>query len=209
MNKVILFLSTLLIVGCSTINKFYENDELIVYNIKDEFLLKSITVYKNEQLNKLKNSKINSYKKTMIILLSKDVNDPKETKYLNHVFNDSHIYGQPISGYFVYEQDTILVYSRKDRYINPWKYTAEFSSKMKVQLNDNQSKYKKEDGSYLDFKEPLVMNHSLYWKVKEKRLVKGDKNFNESKLLYGNKNTWGFDYDGKGDSLSLKIGKYN
>lgn len=209
MRKIVCFLTLLFMIGCGAINKLYENDQLIVYDVKDEFLLRSISTYKNEQLSELKNSKINGYKKCMIILLSKDLNNPKETKYLNHIFNDSHIYNEPISGYFVYNRDTILVYSKKDKYINPWKYTAEFSSKMKLQLNDNESKYKQENGSYLDFKDPLISNHSLYWKVENGKLYKGYKKLNPFKFLYGSKNNWGFDYDGNGDSLSLKVAKFN
>lgn len=36
------------IASCSAINKPFVNDELIVYDIKDEFLLSSIDTYKEE-----------------------------------------------------------------------------------------------------------------------------------------------------------------
>ncbi|ANH61030.1 hypothetical protein [Dokdonia donghaensis] len=196
-------------IGCSSVNKYYQNDELIIYDIKDDFLLRSISLYKKEQLSEFKNSEIRGYRKNMIIILSKDLNDPNEKKYINHIFNDSHIYNEPISGFFINEKDTILVYSKKDCFINPWKYTAEFSSKMKVQLNDNESKYQQEDGSFLDFKNPYISNHSLYWKVEKNKLYKRTDGFDPFKFLYGNKNESGYDYDGKGDSLSLKIAKFN
>lgn len=153
--------------------------------------------------------KIKDYQKTIIVLLSKDLNDPKKVKYLNHIFQDSYIYNEPISGYFIHNQDTILVYSKKDNFVNPWKYPPEFSAKMKQQLNDTESKYKQKDGDYLNFNSPLITNHSHYWKVERKNLIKGDMNFDPFKFLYGGKNNWGYDYDGKGDSLGLKIGKYN
>lgn len=185
-------------------NKLCTNKELIRYEVKDQFILKSIDIYKEELFEEY----IDIYKKKLIVILSKDFNNPNKPKYLNHIFNDSQIYNEPISGYFVHKADTILIYSKKDKYINPWKYSSAFSAKMKQQLNDTESLYKNDDLGWLVFKDSYITNHSLYWKVHKNKIIKECKNFNALKLLYGTKNNWGCDYDGKGDSLSLKISKY-
>jgi hypothetical protein len=68
--------------------------------------------------------------------------------------------------------------------------------------------HKNDSLGWLVFKDSYISNHSLYWQVHKNKIVKEYKNFYSSKLLYGSKNNWGYDYDGKGDSLSLKIAQY-
>jgi len=209
MKEVAFYVLCLLLTSCGSQNKLHTNDQLIEYTLKDQFLLKSIDDYILNNFNKKDVVDIENRAKRLVIIASKNINNPDKSKYISHIRNDSSIYNEPISGYFIYKNDTILIYSKKDKYINPWKYPAGFSASMKQQLNDTESRYEQDDGDFLNFKEFYSLDHTPYWRVNKGRLTKDVRNYSQHKLLYGSTKNWGYDYDGKADSLGLKIAKFN
>lgn len=144
-------------------------------------------------------------KKKLMVIYSRDLLDGKKDKYIRHIRNGFDIYYLPISGFFEHKGDTILVYSKKDRFINPWKYSSEFSSKMKKSLLDNFATEKVEGIDFEAIVEPMVLDHSPFWKIAKGSLIKNVYDVDPDKIVYGRRYFDGYDFDGKGDSLSKKI----
>ena len=85
----------------------------------------------------------------------------------------------------------ILIYSKKDGYVDPRKYQKSFISKMKNLLDNDWSLTVGYNGA-LEFTGKQILNHSTPWKL-AKGKIDSSKNykFNRSKFLY-NKNFFDF-----------------
>jgi hypothetical protein len=77
--KIIIYFTLILIIsGCNSTNKLFTNEELIIYDTKDKFLLNSIDIYKEALVRKYNDPNSAGYKKKLIIMLSKDFHNPKK-----------------------------------------------------------------------------------------------------------------------------------
>lgn len=180
MKKIVILSVLIFSFGCSSIS-YVNKTELKEIEIKDIFLLKSINQY----------LKTNKQDKSLVVIITKDINNYKSVKYINHILSLSKLYTNPLSSYAIHNNNIILIYSKKDGYVDPRKYQKSFISKMKNLLDNDWSLTVGYNGA-LEFTGKQILNHSTPWKL-AKGKIDSSKNykFNRSKFLY-NKNFFDF-----------------
>ena len=173
MKKIVILSVLIFSFGCSSIS-YVNKKELKEIEIKDIFLLKSINQY----------LKTNKQDKSLVVIITKDINNSKSVKYINHILSLSKLYTNPLSSYAIHNNNIILIYSKKDGYVDPRKYQKSFISKMKNLLDNDWSLTVGYNGA-LEFTGKQILNHSTPWKL-AKGKIDSSKNykFNRSKFLY-------------------------
>jgi hypothetical protein len=173
MKKIVILSVLIFSFGCSSIS-YVNKKELKEIEIKDIFLLKSINQY----------LKTNKQDKSLVVIITKDIINSKSVKYINHILSLSKLYTNPLSSYAIHNNNIILIYSKKDGYVDPRKYQKSFISKMKNLLDNDWSLTVGYNGA-LEFTGKQILNHSTPWKL-AKGKIDSSKNykFNRSKFLY-------------------------
>jgi len=184
--------------SCSTPVKLIDNDKNITrITLSDSDLFNAIDYY-------IKN-RMTTNEKGLITISSKNINNKNKPKFINHIHGLSEIYMHPISAYTIYKNDTILIYSKKDKFVNPKKYSSEFTKSMKLILVDDWTLIEQEDGA-LQFTNSFN-HHSSPWVYSQGKIIDSTRNntISTNRILYGDIRFSYLVYD---DLDSLRIVRY-
>ncbi len=141
-------------------NKFTFNEN---FKINDSSIYKKIDEYNEFYANKIPELSI-------VIICSKEnlSNQKINEYYISSINQNSYLYENPCSGYFIHNNKIVLVYSKKIGYINPVNYPKRFLKKISKNLNENWYQYKEHcNDDFFTLKATIVTGQDLTNKVKK------------------------------------------
>ncbi|MEZ4795881.1 MAG: hypothetical protein R2785_01820 [Flavobacteriaceae bacterium] len=174
LKKKLLFIVILLFVlSCKSQERYFNKDVLSEIKIENHKLVEIIDEY-------LKLYKTDYF---ALAIYSDNFFDNSSQFYIRDASVVSKIFEFPISYYSIYKNNLVLIYSKKDRYVNPRKYSVDFVNYVKKTLDDNWTEIETEDGRLRSVGNFLI-RHLPTWSFKEGELIKDVKLYT-SEYLYG------------------------
>jgi hypothetical protein len=172
-KKLLVITILLFVLSCKSQESYFNKDVLSEIKIKNHKLTEIIDDY-------LKLYKTNYF---ALAIYSDNIFDNSSQFYISDASDVSQIFEFPISYYSIYKNNLILIYSKKDRYVNPRKYSVDFVNYVKKTLDDNWTEIETEDRR-LKSVGNFIIRHLPIWSFKEGELIKDVKLY-RSNYLYG------------------------
>jgi len=124
--KRIIILMAILVSSCSPI-RFVNRTTLSDYKLMNDSHLSALDLYIGSK----------DLEGAVILLMTKDINRSTSTMYINHIMSVSKLYILPFSFVANYKGKKVIIYSKKDGYINPRLYPSSFINEMKTLIDDD------------------------------------------------------------------------
>jgi hypothetical protein len=167
--SVISFTITFCLFNCSGSKNPIQSESMFLTN--DTELLKNLDTYLDENYFNTDNKRI------AIIYFSDKIDLKNSNYYISSIANLSHIYYYPFSSYFIYKGRPVLLYSKKDDFLNPDFYYEELINLLAENLHDDMLiKYIYKEGNSYEYEDAeFVLHHPQIWHITKNEIntIKG------------------------------------